>query len=210
MGKITIDQSHSVMSILAVNTDWDGIDFEDSGLQDAIIRDPKGAGERFAAFLKNGCRFNFCNPKSFLTKPFNLVNFISAGWSILEDIEAAAEINVSSMIFETCLKDGETVISGEESLLRQKAKNGFIRFGANVLRGLLLDYQANKENSVLEFLYYTKNIQYLYFFGTILRNSDGYHGVLYLYRNDDGVWSWRCDLLRSDWDSERLSAGRAS
>lgn len=57
MGQITIDQSHTVMATLATNTNWKDIDFGGCGLQDAIIRDPKGAGERFANFLKNGCRF---------------------------------------------------------------------------------------------------------------------------------------------------------
>lgn len=54
MGKITADQSRQIIATLMLNTNWDGIDFGKSGLQDAIIRDPKGAGARFTAFLKNG------------------------------------------------------------------------------------------------------------------------------------------------------------
>ncbi len=54
MGKITADQSRQIIATLMLNTNWDGIDFGKSGLQDAVIRDPKGAGARFTAFLKNG------------------------------------------------------------------------------------------------------------------------------------------------------------
>jgi len=54
MGKITAHQSRQIIATLMLNTNWDGIDFGKSGLQDAVIRDPKGAGARFTAFLKNG------------------------------------------------------------------------------------------------------------------------------------------------------------
>ncbi|KKU18904.1 MAG: hypothetical protein UX30_C0023G0010 [Candidatus Saccharibacteria bacterium GW2011_GWA2_46_10] len=53
MGLITTDQSHQVMAVLATNVAWKEIDFEVAGLQDAIIRDPKGAGRHFTEFLKN-------------------------------------------------------------------------------------------------------------------------------------------------------------
>ncbi len=54
MGKITIDQSHQIMAALAVNADWGEIDFNALGLQDAIVRNPKGAGAAFTAWLKSG------------------------------------------------------------------------------------------------------------------------------------------------------------
>ena len=56
MGKITVDQSHQVMATLAINTKWEEIDFELAQLQELVIRNPKGAGEQFGAFLKNGGR----------------------------------------------------------------------------------------------------------------------------------------------------------
>ncbi len=54
MGQITLDQSHQVMATLAVNTDWEDVDFKTSGLQDFIVRNPKEAGRQFTSFLKNG------------------------------------------------------------------------------------------------------------------------------------------------------------
>lgn len=56
MGKIDANQSQAVMATLMHNVSWDKIDFEETGLQDSVLRDPKGAGERFTAFLNNGCR----------------------------------------------------------------------------------------------------------------------------------------------------------
>lgn len=56
MGKINIDQSHQVITTLVANVNWEKIDFKTSRLQDLVVRDPKGAGARFTAFLKNGAR----------------------------------------------------------------------------------------------------------------------------------------------------------
>lgn len=56
MGRITLDQSHQVLATLAVNADWASVDFDGSGLQDLIVRNPKEAGRQFTAFLKNGGR----------------------------------------------------------------------------------------------------------------------------------------------------------
>ncbi|MDB5237179.1 MAG: hypothetical protein JWL88_281 [Parcubacteria group bacterium] len=54
MSKISTEQALQVMGTFMVNTDWSKVDFNKSGLQQAVITDPKGAGERFVAFLMNG------------------------------------------------------------------------------------------------------------------------------------------------------------
>ena len=56
------------MSTLANNAGWEEIDFDTSGLQENVLRDPKGVGERFNVFLRQGCRFNFVDPISIPTK----------------------------------------------------------------------------------------------------------------------------------------------
>jgi len=58
MGQINADQSQAVMATLMQNTRWSEIDFDECGLQNNIIRDPKEAGHQFALFLKNGGRVN--------------------------------------------------------------------------------------------------------------------------------------------------------
>lgn len=72
MGTITADQSRQVIAVLMVNTDWGSIDFQKSGLQDAVIRDPKGAGARFTAFLKNGASMQLTDSSE--ASVLNLVN----------------------------------------------------------------------------------------------------------------------------------------
>ena len=209
MKEVSRPQEREMFSRFMTQVHWNEIDGD--YLQDEVINlSPEEFGKRFTAFLKNGCRFNFGDPKSFLAKPFDPVKFLGKGWSILEDIKTDAEIDVSSMVFETCLEGDETSIKGEKKLLRLKAKKDFTSFCANVFMGLWLDYQANKENSILEFLYRTKKIQYLDFFGTVLRDPDGYRCVLCLCRSADGAWSWYCYWLDYDWNPRHLSAGRAS
>ncbi len=61
MGRITIDQSHGVLATLAMNVNWEEIDFEGARLQDLVIRNPKEAGQQFTAFLKNGGRVIVAN-----------------------------------------------------------------------------------------------------------------------------------------------------
>jgi len=74
MRPITIDQSHQVMATLAINTNWSEIDFEESGLQDLIVRNPKEAGRQFTTFLKNGGRT--------IATPFPLWRTIKLGTGI--------------------------------------------------------------------------------------------------------------------------------
>jgi hypothetical protein len=220
----TRGQVTELIARFAAKVNWDKL--ESDKLQKQVIDlQPDELGRRFTEFLQNGCWSNFGEPKSFQTKPFDPAEFFGNKWSIWkgpvggaglsgeEDIDSRSptgEIDVSKIIFETCLNGGEASVKGEEKLLRLKAKKDFIRFGAGIFAGLRSDYQANKENSGLEFLYHSQEIRYLDFFGIILRNPNGNRCVPYLYRNDDGEWFWLCNWLVNDWDARRLSAGRAS
>jgi len=78
MGKITVDQSQQVMATLAINTNWEEIDFEGSALQDLVIRNPKEAGLQFTAFLKNGGRITVANFPTFRTIKLGTLEDIKA------------------------------------------------------------------------------------------------------------------------------------
>lgn len=223
MGQITADQSQTVMATLAMNVDWKSIGFEALKLQDAIIRNAAEAGKQFELFLKNRARFIIGDPKSILTKPFNPSEFIGKGWATWkgpidgdglsgeEDIDtrsaSLSEIEIAKFIFETCLKSGEKSITGEEKLRRLKEKSDFIRFGDNVFLGLRLNYQANKENSILELIHRNFKIIYIDFPGQVLRGPNGDRDVLCLCRDDDGEWSWHCRWLGNDWNAVNPSVG---
>lgn len=156
---------------------------------------------------------------------FNLAEFIGKDWKVWrgpvngcglngdEDIDSRSlvltEINADSLLFESCLQEGEQRITGEEKLKRLKAAN-LVRLGGNAFLGLWRDYEANKENSVLEYLYRTRKITYLDFFGLILRSPDSDRCVLYLYRDSDGAWTWYYFWLGCGWDAGARSAVLAS
>ncbi len=78
MGPITTDQSHQVMATLAVNTDWSEVDFEGSGLQDLVVRNPKEAGRQFTAFLKNGGRMTVASFPTFKTIKLGTLKDVAA------------------------------------------------------------------------------------------------------------------------------------
>ena len=212
MGPITIDQSHQVLATLAVNTDWATVDFETSGLQDLIVRNPKEAGRQFTAFLKNGGKVLVGEPKVITINRgrFNPAEFIGEGWSILEDetdtrSTALTELDLTKVQQVTMLKSGENVVNGEEKLKRLK-KDGRIRLDAEVFLTLwqnqLLIPEAWKEKI-------NGNTRYIFFDGTVLRDSDGNRYVLYLYWSD-GKWYWNVRWLGYGWHAFDPSAVLAS
>jgi len=92
MGQITIDQSHQVMATLAVNTVWDEVDFEESGLQDLVIRNPKEAGRRFTDFLKNSGRLAVTSFATFKTIKLGTLKDANAICKAITD--AGVRINI--------------------------------------------------------------------------------------------------------------------
>ncbi len=158
-------------------------------------------------------KFSFGDSKLILTKPFSPIEFIGKGWEIIEEDPrslALKEIEVDKFIFETCLREGEIRITGEEKLFRLKEKSDFIPLGSNAFIGLWENYKANKEKSILEWLFLNKGIKFMDFPGTILRSPDGYRNVLYLYRNDGGSWNWNFSWLYDVWHASDPSVGCAS
>ena len=226
MKTVSRGQALEVASRVGTQVNWDELD-GDRLQKEVIGLSPEEFGARFTTFLKNGCRFIFGEPKSFLTKSFNPAEFIGEGWTIWkgpadgdglageEDMDkrslALADVELAKFVFETCLRTKEKSIKGEEKLRRLKEeKPDFIRFGGNVFLGLWLDYQANKENSILEWFYRNFKISFMDFFGQILRDPDGDRDVLYLFRDGDGEWRWHCRWLEDEWGAARPSAGCAS
>lgn len=155
---------------------------------------------------------------------FDPSSFIGAGWApwhgdangdgltgkIDQDERSLAlkEIDWVRVVFQHFLRDGETIITGEENLKRQKAV-GHIRFGGNVFASLWQDYQKNKKNSVLEWLYTTHGITFISFFGLVLRDPDGGRFVLCLCRGGGG-WDWSYGWLGGDWGARCVSGVPAS
>ncbi len=142
----------------------------------------------------------------------NISEFLGQNWSIDELDErsvALTEIDFSKILFETCLKEGQAAIKGEEKLERLKEMEDKLRLGDNVFLALWLDYKARGKDSILEWLRKNRDITYLDFFGLVLRNPGGRRYVLYLFW-DEGKWFWSCIWLDVVWFAHFLSAAVAS
>lgn len=212
MGQITLDQSHQVLATLAVNTDWAKIDFVNSGLQDLIVRNPKEAGRQFTSFLRNGGRVIIGEPKviSINRGRFNPAEFIGEGWSIVADETdqcsvALAEMDLTKVQQVTMLNDNETCVNGEEKLKRLK-KSGNIRLDADVFYTLWTNQHLIPESWKDKV---GGNTRYIFFDGTVIRDSVGRRYVLYLYR-PASRWDWSARWLGNVWYSPHHSAVLAS
>jgi hypothetical protein len=205
MASATIGQAFEVLSILANRVQWESL--ERDSLQEAAIKDPDRLAREFTAFLQNDCRVN--NGGLIVrTVPLDPVKFIGQGWSIIPEEQdarstALTKVDFAAVGFAHCLETGETRITGEEKLRRLKA-SGVVRYGASVFHSLWLDYQAHKEDSVLENLYRLKGITYLDFFGDVLRRPDGVPYILCFHRSG-GEWHWRVDGLAAGWRKRNVS-----
>src|SRR3989338_1645943 len=82
MGKATVSggQARSLIGSFSVDTPWEEISVD---LQPFIELAPKERGERFAAFVRNGCQLIVGEPKIIKIdrSDFNPAKFIGEGWS---------------------------------------------------------------------------------------------------------------------------------
>ena len=211
MGQITVDQSHQVVATLVTNTAWEEIDFEGTGLQNLVIRNPKEAGRQFTAFLKNGGRVIVGEPRIIhidRTVPFDPVKFLGQGWTIDEQDERSLTLNqvdLAKIQLEHMLKKDERWIKGEEKLKRLK-KAGYVRLDAKVFQ-ILWEDQALIPESWKEKT--NGNTTFTFFDGTVFRNPYGYRDVLCLCWRD-GRWLWGCGWLGGGRGVGRPSAVLAS
>jgi len=142
------------------------------------------------------------------TTPFNPETFIGRGWKIWrgpkngdgligeeeQDKRSLAltqfdPTKITKANFQTGLKAGEVVITGEVKLARVML--GMIQADAKIAEAL---YKEDGQKT-LRYLFDILGVTWLEFLGTILRAPDGCRYVLYLYRDDSGEWDWVCDWL---------------
>ncbi len=154
--------------------------------------------------------------------PFNPTTFFGYGWSIWRGPAdragrrgekqqdgrslALTEVDFSKILLETCLREGESKITGEEKLRRLKA-SGRILLDARIGQAL---YREGGQKT-LRWLHDTHGITYVDFMGTELRGGPyGYRYVLCLYRGDGGSWYRNYDRLADRWFGSLPSAVSAS
>lgn len=204
MNKPSQGQVLNAIAILMNNADWDAID---GTVLQKVIDNPRDAGSQFTAFLKNGGRVIVGEPKVIpidRTSAFDPIAFIGEGWSIVEQDERSlefTEVDLTKVSFKTMLKDGEKTVVGEEKLKRLTA-SGDICLDAKV-------FQTLWENQHLIPASWKEptngNTTYVFFDGTILRDSGGDRCVLFLFWSV-GRWIWYYGWLDGRWRASDPSA----
>lgn len=121
---------------------------------------------------------------------FNPGTFIGNGWRTIPketDLRAAtlSQVNFAAVIPETCVCDDDPhFITGHVKLARLR-ESGNILLGSSAFLALW----GEEGHVTLEWLYKTKGVSFLEFFGTILEHS-GSRFVLCLFRKENGGWRW--------------------
>lgn len=135
---------------------------------------------------------------------FNPEAFIGVGWVIEEQDERSlllTNIDPDSIILETTLIDEGKLIKGEERLTHLKEKE-CVRLDASVFlffwknQNLIPEKWKEKDGI---------NPTYIFFHGTILRNSRGDRYTLFLWF-DRGGWNWSFNWLDSTFSTSKPSA----
>ncbi|OGN14875.1 MAG: hypothetical protein A3J47_02645 [Candidatus Yanofskybacteria bacterium RIFCSPHIGHO2_02_FULL_43_22] len=222
MKEVTRGQALEMQARFATDTNWDKLDGD--VVQSVISLTREEFGVRFTAFLRNRAQLIVGEPKIVpidRSIPFNPAAFIGKGWSIwrgpadgngltgVEDQDerslALTQINLADIRLVTCLNDAETVVKGEEKQRRLKADSR-VRLDAKIFQtfwenqALIPERFKEKVNG---------NTQFIYFDGTVLRDSYGNRYVLGLCWGG-GAWSWSVIWLDGGWRANGPSAVLAS
>jgi len=129
-------------------------------------------------------------------KPFDPEKFIGKGWKVDEQVgkRTGGNLGAGQIIRKDYLKSGESYINGEERLKRIKATPEDIQLDGDDFLALWQE----EGHKALNWLYKTKAITWLSFWGIILRSPGGHRSVLYLCRLEDGSWRWGYDWVDDD------------
>jgi len=122
-------------------------------------------------------------------RPLDPATFIGKRWSVAERVgeRSGGNLDAGKIAVKDYLKKGESYINGEVRLRRIKTAKD-IQLDADDFLALWQE----EGHKTLNWLYETKNITWLSFWGTILLDPDGYRFVLYLCRRRGGSWRWDC------------------
>lgn len=204
-----VSLSMELMAKLMTKTAWGEL----VNILPELIKDIDRVAKEFIKFLKNGGRVIIELKHLALGTTIDPAEFIGGGFTVWkgpkegeglqgdedrdEREDDLTEVDFTQVDFATCLNSGERSIKGEEKLERMKA-SGKLRLGGRTFLALWQNYQATKEESVLEWLYRIFGIVWIDFFGLVLRDPNGRRYVLCLCRSDNGHWSWDCRSLDLD------------
>ena len=130
--------------------------------------------------------------------------FTPSGWKV-EEHQKGGQFKFDASQIEFYLSAAQKKGHIESNKLRKELAGKPV-LNANVLDYLLAHTELIPENWKKD---ENGNTRYIFFWGTIYRNSDGYLCVRYLYWYDDR-WFWVSSWLDNDWFDDDPAALRAS
>lgn len=174
------------------------VEHEGTAIAEALVADVRRRVE---------ARLRTIEPHVLERLPFSPVSLLGKGWEVAERVgqRSGGNLDAGCITLKDYLRGGESYISGEGRLNRIKASHD-VQLDAEDFMALW----SEKGHATLRWLYDTKGITWLSFWGTILRGPSGYRDVLYLYRDDGGSWHWDCRWLGRGWDGDGPAAVLAS
>lgn len=157
------------------------LEHEGSAIADDIVADFRRRVE---------ARLRAIEPHILKRQPFNPAQFLGKGWSVDEQVgtRTGDNLDAGQIVRKDYLRMSESSINGEERLKRIKNAPEDVQLDAEDFLALWQE----EGHATLNWLYGTRGITWLSFWGTILRSPGGDRDVLYLYRRDGGSWRWGC------------------
>ncbi len=132
---ISIDQSHSIIQVLANNVDWNALDGD--LLQEKVIKQPREAGKEFTNFLQNGARVQIVGDYfresgelriEIPALPRPTLGELQKKYDFIRSIESDdSPTEPVTLVLGTVLHSGESSINGTEYEYRLKSIGG--KFG---------------------------------------------------------------------------------
>lgn len=224
-------QALQIAGRVATQVDWDLLDdrLGSDRLQKILDLPPQEFRNRFTTFLLNNAQLIASDRVFIPTMPFDPHQFLCQKYESRvyrrfeiwrgsterfdengkEEVDVRnamlTEIKLTSIVLESCLREGEKYITSEERLRRLKEeKPEMVRLGANAFLGLWLDYLAQGDNSGLEWLYRNRGIELMDFYGTIIRGRGC--DVLYLHRDSfEKKWDWDVYSIRQGFNESQAA-----
>lgn len=210
MGKAVISdgQARGLIGSFVLDTPWaQGIGVD---IQPFLELPPVERGKRFAAFLRNGCRSTVTDSRTVLidrSKPFDPSAIMGRGWRIKEEDRrslALTEFDITKILLQSGINDGETGVTGEERRNRLIPKA--IQLDAKVAQTLLEEECQLK----LRFIHDLFGADWIEFLGTVLISPRGDEYSFDISRKcKDGSWSWGRNWLCIEQSAYSSAAGLA-
>jgi hypothetical protein len=184
MGKTSLKQILRVVTTLVDNLPEE-IEDLDPKVAQMIIEGRATSGREFMRFLKNGARIHVVGNHTIdcFADPF-----VPKGWSVEEHRRTGDFVwdpSKVALYLSDSQKNGKVI---EGAKLREELKDKSV-LSANVLDYLLAHSELIPEKW---------KGKYVFFWGTIYRDSDGLLHVRCLGWGG-GRWDWRCSWLDGDW-----------